>query len=537
MVDPAGMTPRNDNIPPSANLTVEDVAKRWSVSAAVVKGWVNRGARINRQCIRLNCVFAGPYYRFTEQHLADFSAACEKARRGEQLVPTPTPDEAAARQRTEEFLAKRGRKPRQSDPNPTVAPAAVPPTHAPSLPDPGQPPGTKSPKVSVRKYRQGGRYKAGTIRPVPKMKQTVTGYARARWSEGGVKHQKDFGPWGSAKAAQAYKRFAAEWIERQGSPQVEVPTGKPLFVTELCEQYLAWASGPEGYRKDGELTSEFYGYDSACSGWVELYGQLLVADMKAAHLRTTRAAWVAKGLARSTCNRYTTKIIWVIAWGVGRDLVPVAVLGPLREVEPLIAGKTIAPDPEPIKSVPWKTIEATFPHLHAIEGRRLLLEQMIRIQVLGRMRPGELISMVPEAIDRTTTPWKYVVGKANKNRHKGKRRVIYFGPQARAILGPLLDAAEPGQRLWRFPVLRAGQRTTVSRLEYGRWIEKACVRGGIELWTPNQLRHRGATDVHERYESDADVAAALGNSPEVARQVYVDSPEDRVAKRIAEETG
>lgn len=47
------------------------------------------------------------------------------------------------------------------------------------------------------------------------------------------------------------------------------------------------------------------------------------------------------------------------------------------------------------------------------------------------------------------------------------------------------------------------------------------------------MPHAKATEVHERYEDDEAVAAALGNSPEVARQVYVDHPADRVAKRIA----
>jgi hypothetical protein len=40
-----------------------------------------------------------------------------------------------------------------------------------------------------------------------------------------------------------------------------------------------------------------------------------------------------------------------------------------------------------------------------------------------------------------------------------------------------------------------------------------------------------------RDESDKDVAAALGNSPEVERRVYVDDPGEEAARRIAEATG
>jgi len=72
---------------------------------------------------------------------------------------------------------------------------------------------------------------------------------------------------------------------------------------------------------------------------------------------------------------------------------------------------------------------------------------------------------------------------------------------------------------------------------YRTVVQSACAAAGVEPFSPNQLRHSRATEIQRRYEDDKAVAAALGNSPEVSRQVYVDNPADAVAKRIAEELG
>lgn len=56
---------------------------------------------------------------------------------------------------------------------------------------------------------------------------------------------------------------------------------------------------------------------------------------------------------------------------------------------------------------------------------------------------------------------------------------------------------------------------------------------------PRTLTHNGRTLtlVHRRYEDDQLVAAAIGDTPEVARQVYIDDPREAAAQRIAEAVG
>ena len=63
------------------------------------------------------------------------------------------------------------------------------------------------------------------------------------------------------------------------------------------------------------------------------------------------------------------------------------------------------------------------------------------------------------------------------------------------------------------------------------------VQWAERLKSSPQAIHSTATEVQRRYEDDAATAAAIGDTPEVARQVYADSPGEAVARRIAKETG
>lgn len=162
---------------------------------------------------------------------------------------------------------------------------------------------------------------------------------------------------------------------------------------------------------------------------------------------------------------------------------------------------------------------------------------MIRLQLLSGVRPGELCALTPEAVERAGPLCRYEVREANKNLHRDKPRVVWFGPRAQALLAPFLGRAEPGRPMFSFPPRRPGGRwVPIGRLRYNRLVVAACKRAGVPPWTPHQLRHTYATAVFERYESDAAVGIAIGDSPEVAREVCVD-PDDSVRRRIARELG
>ncbi|VTR92919.1 catalytic phage domain protein : [Gemmata massiliana] len=105
-------------------------------------------------------------------------------------------------------------------------------------------------------------------------------------------------------------------------------------------------------------------------------------------------------------------------------------------------------------------------------------------------------------------------------------------------MSPLLAVCGDEENVFRFPPWRKGASwTPVSVVSYRGRIGDACEAAGVPIWTPNQLRHNRGTEVMDTYESDQATAAVLGNTPEVARQVYAHRAGESVAKRIAEETG
>lgn len=388
-----------------------------------------------------------------------------------------------------------------------------------------------------RRFRGGGRHKSDAPRPCPELKKhPATGLAYCRWSDRGKEQWKYFGEWGTERATAAYRRFAREWAA--GDTGDDPPPGG-LYVAELVERWLAHCA--RTYRKRGKITSEVHLNRTALAAVNETYGDTLAADFDAKKLRAAREGMVERGWKRKTVNDHVARVVRMFAWAAAENLAPETVHRTLALLEPLVRGRRDdVAEGEGVDPVPAEHVAAVLAgeHLHPTPARRAVLAAMIRVQLLTGMRPGELCSLTTRDVDRRRTPWRYEVTEYNKMLHKDVTRVVYFGPKAREVLGPLLDAAPQGGRVFRYPPWRkkAGW-SPVTTVGYRNRIRMACLSAGVPVWTPNQLRHNKATEVMDRYESDRDAAAVIGNSPEVARQVYAKNPGEPVARRIAEETG
>jgi integrase len=384
----------------------------------------------------------------------------------------------------------------------------------------------------AKKYDPRKAVPVNVPRPCPPMKRHPCGQAYCRWSAAGKNHWRYFGPYGSDRAAAAYRRFQLEWATGDGAG----PVGGAVSIAELAVRYLKFVDNY--YVKDGKRTSEVHGQRAAMRVLTDLYPELPADEFRPAHLRACVQAMVEKGWARVTVNRNTWRITKFFSWAVGQDLVPPVVWQKLEHVEYLQAGRSAAHDRDPVTAVPWEVVEKTLPHLHADEGRRALLEAMVRVAYHTGMRPGELCAMAGVDVDRSGKTWCYLVG-LHKNIHRQARRKpkrVWLGPLARAVLAPFLEAAGGGP-VWVFPPGRPlGRRTRVHRNRFSALIKAACEAAGVDPWHPHQLRHTRATEVERKYEDDAAAGAAIGDTPKVAGEVYVD-PTDAVARRIAEATG
>lgn len=384
------------------------------------------------------------------------------------------------------------------------------------------------------KFDPRKRVQAPAPRPCPKLRRHPNGQAYARWRAAGRDRFRYFGAHGTEAAAAAYRRFAAEW--HAGPAAAGPDPGEVLTVAELVLRYLAHVDAH--YVKDGKQTSERHNQRAALRVLVELYADLPAADFRPAQLRACVAVMVTKGWVRTTVNGYSGRLVKLFKWAVGQDLVHPDVPARLAEVERLRPGRSAAKDRPPVRSASPGQVEATLPHLDPDPARRAVLEAMVRTQLLTGCRPGELCGLRAADVDRAGDVWRWEVD-AHKTLHRQARRrpkPIFVGPKAQAVLGPYLDAAGAGP-VWVLPPAPGRTKPRlVTRLAFARFVKDACAAAKVEPWHPHRLRHTRATEVERIYESDAAAAAAIGDTPRVAAEVYVD-PNEAVARRIARETG
>jgi hypothetical protein len=355
----------------------------------------------------------------------------------------------------------------------------------------------------------------------------------------GRSFQRYLGPWGSDAARVAYTRFSIEWAK--GMAEIKSSAGGVLVV-ELVAGYLTHARAH--YRKGDRATGELSSVIAAANVLAAVVGEKFTDQLLPDDLRACQESMIARGLARSTINSHCGRILRCLSWGVahttatGRPFVPPDVLAVLREVERLGAHRTAAREPRKVCAVPWATVEATLPHLHEKEVRRAVLDALVRVHWLTGMRSSALLAMRAEDLDRAGAEWRYTVGdNENKNAHRGGHGLtVFIGPRAQAIIGPLLATTPPGAPVFHFLNARTGAVLALDKNAYGRLIRLACARAGVAPWHPHQLRHSRATEVQRIYESDGAAAAAIGDTEEVTRRVYVD-PSEVVRRRIARETG
>ena len=185
-------------------------------------------------------------------------------------------------------------------------------------------------------------------------------------------------------------------------------------------------------------------------------------------------------------------------------------------------GKSDARESYPVLPVDDATVEATLPHLD------IVVSDMVRLQRLTGMRPGEVVLIRPTDIDRGAAVWQYRPAE-HKMEHKGRRRVILIGPRGQAILLPhlLRDATSycfaPNRG-------RLGRHTTHT---YRDAIQSGCKKAGLEIWVPNQLRHSAATEIRKRFGLEA-AQVTLGHAAADVTQVYAERDLQKAAAVMAQ---
>jgi integrase len=375
----------------------------------------------------------------------------------------------------------------------------------------------------------------------------------------GIDHY--LGPHNTDVSRREYDRLISEYLG-SGRNSAAMNRSFGIAISALLESFHSFAE--DFYVKNGVPTSELLAYERVI-GSLASYLEHRVGDFGPLALRAVRDGWVKQGLSRSTCNKNQRRVVRIWKWGVSRELVAPEAWQALTSVEGLRKGKTIAPESKPVPPVDVERIQETIPHLSPI------VADMVRLQLLTSMRPGEVCGLRPCDVDRSSDVWEYRPS-SHKTEHHGRSRTIYLGPQAAAILAPYLFR-EPtahcfsadASREW-FREQRAAARKTApscgnargrkhdqnprprrSRFprdhfdtsSYGHAIALACRKAWpapesiakdkakamawntANRWAPNQIRHTGATEIRKKFGIEA-AQVILGHASAQVTQIYAE---------------
>jgi integrase len=398
------------------------------------------------------------------------------------------------------------------------------------------------------------------------------------------------GKHGTPESRTEYARILAEW-EAAGQ-RVPRPTGRPsapdLTLNELMLAY--WRHVETYYVKDGKPTSEQETVRHALRFVKQLYGDSPARDFGPLALKAVRQKMVEhpvtrkvkvrdpetgdtkevvkllrQGLAPRYINKQVGRIRRMFAWAVEEELLPVTVYQALLTVKGLKKGKGQAREKPRVKPVPEAFVEAVLPYVPAV------VRTMMEGQRLCGCRPQDVVQMRAIDIDMTGPVWEYRPPRYKTQHHDDdggadRERVVFLGPQAQALLKPHLalnvtdylfspkrSEEERNRRKregrqtprWpshaqhqerkRRPRERAPLRDCYDVASYRRAIRRACLKAGVPVWFPNQLRHARGTDIRKRYGLEAS-QAVLGHSELGVTQIYCEVDHD-TARRVMQEVG
>jgi integrase len=385
------------------------------------------------------------------------------------------------------------------------------------------------------------------------------------------------GEHGSTDAARRYREVLAEHLA--GKPITTVarrrePTSEWPTVAQLCaaflldaERYYVDAAGNRSREVDNfrlalrtllKLHRDTPTYQFTINDIIDVRQALIDGEYGYQTGKSGRRAGVGgKKRSRTYINSTVRRIKQVFRWGTERRMVPGAVWHELSALRSLPIGRCAARETEPVTAVPWSKVDPVLKHLPGP------LAACVRLQWHTGMRPSEALQIRMVDIDRSGDVWIYTPNN-HKNSWRGQARVVALGPEAMAVLKPLLRV-DGGHLISPLDAVaehqeqkRAARRTplTPSQLArnernaakeatvgdhygldaYRKAIHRACDRAGIARWSPHRLRHAKGTEL-ARTEGIEAARIALGHKDDRVTRRYAVCAELDLAIAVARKHG
>jgi len=297
-------------------------------------------------------------------------------------------------------------------------------------------------------------------------------------------------------------------------------------------EYCCWAA--KYYRHaDGRPTTQVGQVERVLSALADECGECRPADVGADVLRGLVAGWVNDDLSRTTINKYLHVIRRLYRWLLQMGAVDAYSEAAVARFPGLPANRSAARETTPVMPVSLDAVEAVLPRLTSVQ------REMLLVQYICDMRPGEVCMMTPGQIDTSDEIWLYEP-RHHKTLHRGKVRVIAILPEAREIVERRMQGKGQDEALFSpresyleylegrhsrrrtpagqgngrkaNPMIHAGDFWTTA--SYGGCIRRVSKAAG-QPFTVNQLRHTRATE--NRALVGAKIAAVLLGHAEGSR--------------------
>jgi integrase len=307
-----------------------------------------------------------------------------------------------------------------------------------------------------------------------------TGQARVRIN--GKDHY--LGKFGSPESHERYDELIAELV-------LDAEPSRSLTLTAVLAAW--WAECKRRYSKGKGKLGGAQNWRPVIRLLREKHGEERAEDLGPKKLRKLlEEAAEENGWSLSYTKMQLARVKRIFKWAAAEELVSVTAYQSLSVAEIRHGRRS-----QSIPPVADDVVEQTLRHL------KPMIANMVRVQRLTGMRPGELVIMRPADIDRSGDIWVYIPER-HKTEHHGKSRVIYVGPKGQAILQPyILKATE-----YVFPSSRSPHYTTGT---FQQAIYRTCRRLRLPQWSPNQLRKAAATEVRSKLDVEH-AASLLGHS-------------------------
>jgi len=349
-------------------------------------------------------------------------------------------------------------------------------------------------------------------------------------------------------------RLLAEWELNHRRPML---APDDISVSEVCERFKSDFC-PGYYGKDSRTLDDIA---RALKPLADTYGPTPAAEFGPRAMKALRQQFVERELSRAHINKLLFTWRRVFKWAASEELIPAETYHALQAVETLRKGRSAAKEATPRKAVTDIEFDALKPHVTPTVWDIL---QLLR---LTGARPGELLTLRPCDIDRSSKPWCARL-ESHKMAYMGKVRTLWFGAQARTILAPILLRKRPTEYLFsprdsfaerKAPLdkrRRKGQPETPRQTDrvvgdhyipvaLARCVARAIVEANkervkkdqapIRNWCPYELRHTAATRAREAAGLDA-AQVLLGHATANVTQIYAHLNDIRAAQ-IAETIG